>query len=263
MTETIITKTESQKNMEKFRTQANDLCKKYNNLDIKKTTKDEIDKILADLNKAVDNYNENAWCQMLSEIKESDDKMKAAVEKFSYEVIRIKDNNVGTKEEPVINKSIDDASKIIDLKKVHDHVPNGMGNNTKWYSFIEKFNLLMTIRVSADISAKDAADIKAMTKVIIQTFDIPADSKDVALTADVISTNKMIAATQLVVDAMLGEGYKVTSHDTKFIEWRYGKKSRNKCCVACSTTRELVEIMLHVCNKLVTGGKYEAEYRKA
>ena len=258
-----ITTTGYQENMVKFRKEADELCTKYNNLDLNTTKKDDVDKILKDLDTAVEHYNNNAWSQMLSEVKATDDPMKAAVTMFSYQVIKVKDVNIGDKEAPVIHKELSDTSKIIDLKKVHTHVANGIGHNEKWYQMIEKFNLLMTVRVTTDIKSKDAADAKAITKTICETFDIPRESAEIVLTPDLISNNKMIAATQMVVDAMLGEGYKVTSHDTKFIEWRYGKKSRNRLCVTCSTAKELMETMLHVCNKLVTDGTYEAEYKKA
>lgn len=258
-----ITLTVTQENMAKFRTEAETLCKKYNGLDLSKTTKDDIDKILSDMDKAVENYNSNSWTQMLLEVKAAEDPMKAAILAFSYPVIAVKDKNIGEKDAPVIIKELSDGTKIIDLKKVNSHVPNGIGHDTKWYSMIEKFNMLMTIRVATDIKAKDAKDSKAIAKMIAETFDISTESKDIPLTPDVISNNKMNQAVQLVVTSMIGEGYKCTSHDTKFIEWRYGKKSRNRLCVTCSTSKELMETMMHVCNKLLTGGTYEAEYKKA
>lgn len=256
----IMTATE---NMANFRAEAEKLCQKYNGLDLSTAKKDEVDIILTDLNKAVDGYNNNSWTKMLLEVKTADDPMKDAVLKFSYDVIKVADKNVGEKDNPVIRKEISDSSKIINLKKVHDHIQNGIGHDAKWYQLLEKFNMLMTIRVATDVKAKDAKDSKAIAKMIAETFDISAESKDMPLTPDVISNNKMIQAVQLVVTAMIGEGYKATSHDVKFIEWRYGKKSRNRLSVACSTTGELMETMTHVCNKLLTDGTYEAEYKKA
>jgi hypothetical protein len=255
--------TVAQENMAKYKVEIEGLVKKYNDLDRKNTKQADIDKIVGDIEKAVKGYNDNSWSQMIIDVKGAEDPMKAAILKFTYPVLTIKDKNVGDKDAPVYVREISQGSKVIDIKKVHAQIPNGIGHDVRWFQMIEKFNLLMTIRVATDVKAKDAAESKSIAKTIAETFGIAPESKEIPLTADVISNNKMIQAVQLVVTAMIGEGFKCTSHDSKFIEWRYGKKSRNRLCVTCSTSKELMETMMHVCNKLLTDGTYEAEYKKA
>lgn len=251
-------------NMEMHRKNAEELAMKYNGLDRQTAQQSDIDKILKDLEAAVKGYNDNSWVKMKQDVESTEDPMRTAVKMFSYPIIKAVDKNIGEAEAPVIIKEITDGMKIIDLKKLHGRIAGGIGHNPRWYNLVEKLNLLLTIRLTTDIKAMDAGDAKRISKTIIDTFDIPVESKDIELTPDVISNTKMIKALQMIIDAMLGEdAFKVTSHDVKFVEWRYGKKSRNRLCITCSTTGELLESLTHVCNKLVTGGTYEAEYRKS
>ena len=241
------------------------LVEEYNALDQDETPKSELDEKMAAIEEAVDNYNNSMWVLAVADIKaagEPVDRMKKAVETFSYPVVKAREKNIGEKEAPVMILELVGGSKKINLASLHKTIKGGIGNDAKWLGMVQKFNMLMTARVATDIKSSSPAEARKIASIIKETFDIPAEAKglDVELS---VSGNKMIKAVQTVVDSMLGEGYKVTSHDVRFIEWRYGKKSRNKNTVKCSSNSEIAECFMNVCNKLYTGSTYEAEYKIA
>jgi len=238
-----------------------ELVVKYNGIDPENLKDDEPtpDKVMTEIMQCIDKYNEASWNILVCDVFAAEHKMAKACEIFAYPVLRITDENKGDKDTPIMVKKITKGEKPIDLFKLNKAVNYRLGASEKWGALVQKFNMLMTIRVTQDIKGKDAADMKAIAQIITNAFKIPAEVKEQTFVTD-LSGKKMIGALQMIVDAMFGEGaYKATSHDVKFIEWQYGKKSKNRRCITCSSVKELTRILLNVGNKLVTGTTYEAE----
>jgi len=237
------------------------LISKYNGLDPDNLSEDDPkpEDVMKEIEDCIADFNEASWRVLVLTVFAADEKMKKACEIFAYDVLRLTDKNIGDKDNPIFVKAIVKGEKAIDLFKLNKEVDFKLGASDKWGALINKFNMLMTIRVTQDIKGKDTADMKLIASTITHTFKIPAEVKDQTFVAD-LSGKKMVQALQLIVDAMFGEDvYKVTTHDTKFIEWQYGKKSKNRRCITCASVKELGRILLNVGNKLVTGTTYEAE----
>ena len=68
---------------------------------------------------------------------------------------------------------------------------------------------------------------------------------------------------QTIVTAMLGEGYKATSHDVRFMDRSYAKKGRKALSVACANHKTFFGIMAEVCHRIITpGAQYTVDYKK-
>ena len=63
------------------------------------------------------------------------------------------------------------------------------------------------------------------------------------------------------VNAMLGDGYKATSHDVNFLLSVYSRKNRKALVVSCANHRNFRGYIAEVCHRIVTGKEYELEYK--
>lgn len=233
----------------------NTLVAEYNNLDDDATPKATFLDLQEKIDKAVKAYNDVSFAKLLFRLKGSDDAMKLALTEYSYPTIKAQLKEDGDDVAKVEQMVIIPVSKPIDLKKVNSKLGK-FGANPKWINLVEKFNMLLTIRMTQEVGSSTSA------KVVNDTFDICDDSKAIELQPDLVSQNKMIKALQMVIDAMLGEGsFKVNSHDTKFIEWRYGKKGKEKLTIKASNLSDFMTTILNVGHKLVTGGEYKVDYK--
>ena len=75
------------------------------------------------------------------------------------------------------------------------------------------------------------------------------------------SKTNMLRTLQMVVTAMLGEGYKATSHDVNFLLSVYSRKNRKALVVSCANHRNFRAYIAEVCHRIVTGKEYELEYK--
>lgn len=177
-----------------------------------------------------------------------------AVKKLEYTVLAVKDEAVGGKDSGVTNRVIQDKTKAIDFKKLHDRAPHGIGANVNWWHIVEKFNCLLTAKVAEDlgIDPKSVNDSFAMDKI----------SRDIDLGKNPTSNSNMLKTLQLVINAMVGEEYKCTSHDLKYIMHTFGKKSRKALTVTASNHKQLRTIMAEICHKIIMGKVYDLDYKK-
>ena len=257
--ETTNTKATPQENMDMHRKNLDALVQEFNGLDTDAVKPSEITELLTKIQKAVSGYNNNSWTKTKLDIASTEDPMRTAVMEFYYPVIKVVDVNIGDKEAPVMIKKVRDADKIISLKKLHDGTADGIGRNKRWYHLVEVFAALMAAKSTGDIEADDDNDRKRIAKNILTNFDFAAEQQDIdAVIEGGFSNTKVVKALQKVVDAMLGEGYAICNKDFNFVSQRSTKKSKNKKCTnEAINASEMAEVMLHVCYKLLTGGKYE------
>ena len=75
------------------------------------------------------------------------------------------------------------------------------------------------------------------------------------------SKTNLLKTLQMVVNAMIGDGYKATSHDVNFLLSVYSKKNRKALTVSCANHRNFRGYVMEVCHRIVTGKSYELEYK--
>ena len=63
---------------------------------------------------------------------------------------------------------------------------------------------------------------------------------------------------------MIGEEYgnKAMTHDVRFLKLVCAKKSRKELTIACSNHKAMRGFMMEVCNRIITEGKYDVDYKK-
>jgi len=61
---------------------------------------------------------------------------------------------------------------------------------------------------------------------------------------------------------MIGEDYKAITHDVNYILAVYSKKGRKALTVTASNHKQMRQIIMEICHRIVTGGRYDIDYKK-
>lgn len=186
-----------------------------------------------------------------AEAKASGDPMSYACTRFFYPVIRLKETR--DKDSGIIIRSIIDAESPIDLGDIHKKL-GGIGHDTNWIYTAEKFNFYMTARVAKDLNAKLNMDAYQMNKI----------SHERELGVDPCSNSQLLKTLQTIVTEMLGEEYKATSHDVKYIIYVYAKDNRKtKNGVSVANHKTFRGFLQKVCWRILTGSDhYDVESKE-
>ena len=232
----------------KIRQNADDLVKAYNDyLQSGKMT--EANKTAGLIDEAITDYTAKARKLCFEECKATEDPMLTAVTILSFKSIRVKDEKKDDDIVPV--RRIDDVERPIDLLKL-DKYCGGIGKDKDWMYILEKFNCLMTMQMAIDLGIDP--------KTIDDSYAMSAISRKIELGETPTSNTNMIKTLRTVVNSMIGEEYKATSHDVAFLLRTYSRKSRKALTVKAANHKQLRELIAEICHRLVTGKVYEADH---
>ena len=182
--------------------------------------------------------------------KNTDNPMLAAVQTLSYVTIGVKDEQKGDDKVPV--RSIVDKERQIDLLKLHKYC-GSIGADENWMHIAQKMNFLLT--------AQKAVDLGLDTKAVNDSYAMSEIARQFDMGKNPTSKTNLLKTLQTVISAMLGEGYKATSHDVNFLMSVYAKKNRKALTVTCANHRYFRNYLAEVCHRIVTGKAYELDYK--
>lgn len=198
----------------------------------------------------INEYTATVRDMCFEECKATDDPMLAAVKTLSYVTIGVKDEQKGDDKVPV--RVIVDKERQIDLLKL-DKFCGGIGADPNWMHVAQKMNFLLTAQKAKDLGLDPAKvnDSYAMSEIARQ-FEMGKNPT---------SKTNLLKTLQMVVTAMVGDGYKATSHDVNFLLSVYSKKNRKALTVSCANHRNFRGYVMEVCHRIVTNKSYELEYK--
>jgi len=213
---------------------------------------DEAAKLEEKITQKVNEYTSMVREECFKECRATENPMLHAVELLTYVTIAVKDEK--PKDSKFSVRSIVEKNRQIDLLKLHQGTSDGIGADKNWAFMIQKLNLLLTIRACQrlNIDPKSVNDSYSMAEV----------AREIDLGKTPTSNTNMLKTVQKIVDAMLGDGYKATSHDVNYLLDIYVRKSRKALTVVCSNHRILRENIAGICHRIVTEGVYGAEFPK-
>lgn len=241
-------------NLTKIREEIVKLIDKYNDLVWSgKAKQKDLDDLDEKMKKLVKDYTSLKENEVFLAIKETEDPMLEAVKRLTFTTIAIKDEKSGDADAQTVTRTIADKFVEIDLAKLQKKIGK-IGHDPNWIYAVEKFNCLLTMRAAQDLGLdpKEVNDSYAMDKL----------SKEVDLGKNPTSNTNIVKTLQKVIVAMVGEEFKATSHDQKYIDMVYTRKSREALRVTCGNHRQLRGILAQVCHKLVLGKSYSVDYKK-
>lgn len=224
--------------------------KEYNEAKIDKKF-EEVAAIDEVIEKAVNEYSGIARGICFEDCAATENPMMEAIKRLSYETIGIKDTpetNDKAAAREVVTKE-----RQIDLLKLHKYVNGGIGSNKEWNYYVEKFNYLLT--------AKKAIDLGIKVKEINDSYAMSDISKQIDMGGTPTSNTNILKTLTTVVQAMIGEEYKPSSHDVSFLLSVYSKKSRKALTVSCANHKYMRGYLMEICNRIVTGKTYGIEYK--
>ena len=245
-----MTREENIVKMNELRDKVDELTKEYNEAVIDGNVTKTI-QLNEDTEKAVNEYTSIVRDMCFAECKATPDPMLTAVTMLTFKTIGVKDEkNEGEKfpTRVVINKE-----RVINLKAL-DTYCGGIGADKNWMHICQKMNFLLTAQKAVDlgIDPKSVNDSYAMSE-IARGFDMGKNPT---------SKTNLLKTLQTVISAMLGEGYKATSHDVNFLMSVYSKKNRKALTVTCANHRNFQNYLAEVCHRIVTGKSYGIEFRR-
>ena len=254
-----MTKEKKMARLAELRQEAENGVSKYNEL-FQNGKIEEAFRCNESIDASIKEYTQIARDITFDEILEAENPMVEAVRRLTFESIAAKNEKRDfneTEKIPVL--TIVTVNKNIDVLKLHNYAKKiGYGNIGKeknWDYLVQKFNFLLTVQTAVDIGVNP--------KEIKDCYDIAAIARDIDMGKTPTSKTNILKTLQMVVTAMLGDGYKVTSHDVNFLLKIYNKKGKSALSVVCANHRFMRQYICEICHRVVTDGKYEAVYKKA
>lgn len=203
---------------------------------------------------AVNEYTSIARTLAFDECAAADDPMHEACKRLTYETIKAKDEKI--EDSKLTRKVIEESEKVIDLEKLHKHVGgDGIGHDKDWIYAIQKLNMLLT--------ANKATELGLDPKVVSDTYQMKKIAREYDLGKNPASKTNLLKTLNGIIQMMLGDGYKATSHDVNFLISIYSKKNRKALTVSCANHRNFRQYIQEICYKLINGYEYELDYKKA
>lgn len=233
-----------------LRANAESLAIKYNEAMTAEKFDDAV-KIDAELSNIVNEYTGTARDICFDDCKATENPMIEAVTRLTFQTIAIRDEKKDEDAIPV--RSIEEKSKPIDLLKLNKHC-GGIGADDKWVHIAQKMNFLLT--------AQKAVDLGIDPMAINDSYDMSAIAHEFDMGKNPTSKTNLLRSLQRVVTAMLGDGYKATSHDVNFLLSVYSKKGRKALSVNCANHQYFVRYLAEICHRIVTGKVYEVEFKQ-
>lgn len=184
--------------------------------------------------------------------------MLAAVKVLSFETIATKDEKRDDSEIKV--RTIVRKDKRIDLKDLHEKCVGGIGHDKNWIHNIQKLNCLLTARVAKSVDKTYGTETDL--KEIYDSYQMSSVARDFDLGKTPTSNTQLLKVLQIMVTQMLGDGYKATSHDVNYLTNAYSKRSKEARTLKMPSHGAFRDLMMDVCNAIVTGKGYRVEYKK-
>lgn len=210
-----------------------------------------------ELKEAESAYAEAKCVEVFSELKETANPVKAAIEMHSYLVVSHKVK----REEGVITgfEIIEDKVRQIDLVKFCEFCKLP----ALWKYSVEKFNQLLACRTATELKMT-----KAQIKKICDSFYMSDLARQVDMGETPDSNTAICKQLQRVFDEILfednGKGknvYRVNNHDVAYLLMCYTKRGKKTLSVAVAKNAYIHRLVLDVMHRIVTGKAYDLEYR--
>lgn len=208
----------------------------------------EMDTLIGEYTAAAKMY---AFESIIEKAEKSSEILKEAVKALRFETIRvIEKKDSDTK---IAERSISETSKPIDPLDLQKYYGSIIAVKEGWQYAIERFNFALTLKVAIDIGMPrhkilKISDSYAMNKI---NEAVRASAVDDAV-ANPISNTSLCKEMQTIVNNCIGDGYKVTSHDVKFLLHCWAKKDSKKgLTITAATHKQLRMTFMDVMNNLI------------
>ncbi len=204
------------------------------------------------LDKAEKDYAKAKALDMYNEYAKKFNPIVEIIKAYSYEILAHKEKKSDDKNNPrIIAVNPNTRNRQIDLLAFCSHAKL----DTHWELTASRFNQLMCLRVAKGLGT----DIVKIAK----SYFLKEKVREIELGKTPTSNTQICKLLQTVIDEILpcnddGESiYKCNSHDVKYLDALYGKRSnKHELTIRVSNDAFFRRILVDICNRLVTGRMY-------
>lgn len=230
-------------------------CKSYNELFAQKKF-DEAVAVGKKIKENVDEYTALVRKMCFDSCYATDDPMMEAIKRISFVTIAVKDERTGEGDETT--RGIVDKNIPINLRDLHKHKADGIGKDSNWIYMAEKLNMLMTVRTGKELHIPDEE-----IKKINDSYAMAEVARKIEMGETPTSNTQLLKAAQTLVNAMIGEEFKVTSKDVAWLLATFTKKSnKTPLTVICANHKAFVQNVAEMCHAIVLKKAYGVDYKK-
>lgn len=250
----------SKKTCAEWREEAIEKIQEYNTLLLdENATRKAVSDLKSKIDEVVGEYNAQSRSDVLKECAESDDPMMAAIRRLQYPRIAAKEVKIPDTDE--VKLELADRFGDIDTYALHRKA-GGIGKVENWWAEIEQLNLQLTLKTARELGIDPVKaginDSFAMKELSKQAKLSDGDSKK-----DPTSEKNLLETLQYVINKMIGEEYRATAEDVKFLIKAHSKKdNKQKLRVACQNNTHFRQTIVDICHRIVMDGEYTVDYKK-
>ena len=218
-----------------------------------------VKKLENDIAEKVGEYTNEVRLDAYEGFKKTDDPMRAAIETYLLKTVKVSDK----KQKEGGSKMVrEDTMKQIDLYDLHKFIPGGIGVNKDWDLYVQNLNKHLTDRRAKELGLD--IDVNSNYRMSDEARKLDCFYTDDGKEFDIVAANACLKKNmQLVVDAMIGEGYEVPDERMSYLLGVYSKKdSKEICTLTCASHAKLRQYMMDVCYLLITGKKPGFKYKR-
>lgn len=207
------------------------------------------------VDKALNDYKSVRKSEAYAALVKSEHPMIEAAKQYSFDTLKIK-TDAETGELSLVGAEV--VFNPEELEKKCGASPAGVDKN--WIHKTERLNKHFVLK-----EYEESTNIKCNLSELDDSFYMHEIVKTKDLGKNPTSNATITKLIQEVVNMMIGEGYKVTSHDFRFIAKKFVvkikvSKSDKKIVYVCAKHKDLYATMFALCAKLVNGWTYDISY---
>lgn len=248
-------------NCEALKAEADKCIKEYNEF-FAEAKFSEASKALNDATEAVNKYTANARAIAFDKIMEANDPLAEACRQYVFDSIAIKD--VKQQGSVLAVKRVEETEKVISLEALQRFAKDTkgvkIGADEEWLDAIHHLNYLMTIQTAESLGI-DPSEIRDCYRI----KDVAKEYKlGIAHAAD--GATQTLAAINKIVGMMLKNETHYDPagrHEVTYLNRVYSKKGRKCLSVTVASHKQMVQIIMEICHKLLTGTAYSVDYKRA
>ena len=202
-------------------------------------------------------YNSLSQIEALKACAETEQPLITAVTVLYYPIVSLKLAAVD-KESTDLHLEVRESRKPINIDRLHQRTKGGIGIEKDWWAYIELLNEEMTAEVAESLNAGAGAEVRSDFK--------KRKAEGVKFKGKVASSEKAILnSLQVIINKMIGDKYKVTMSDVRFLLYGH-TKADNKDVLGTKTINNgaMFTRIMGICHHLVTGNPYpQVSYKKS
>jgi len=180
---------------------------------------------------------------------------------------------INKEDEKITGMVIVDRTATVDIRKLCKH--NGF--DKFWINYLEKFNLLLTLRAATELMGVDKGATKeqeqefaAVLKSINDSYYMKEKAKELAMGKTPTSNNSICKQLQMVIDKILFVAsekdpavntYKANNHDVAYLLMCYTKKGKGALKVVAAKHTYVERLIVEIIHRILTGKVYGLDYQ--